>query len=93
MGSSPPSTDPADTPDISARKLLRQGGGPMAGAFSVEAELSSVAFLGLPLSSSGSELRVPPELPFPTIPSVFLFLLRLKLPLSNIFSQFGSRVQ
>lgn len=98
MGSPSISSDPVDTPDISVRKLLKHGDGPAEtgeGPFSGEVEISAAWFFGLPLPllSPDSELRLPPETFFSRRLSDFLFLLRLKLPLSNIFSQLGSRVQ
>lgn len=83
------------TPDISVRKLLRQGaevgaegeGMRSDGGEMVRDEL--LECLGLPRSLSPESWDTSP----PARESDFLFLLRRKLPLSNIFSQLGSSVQ
>lgn len=100
LNASPPTSpaDPLDTPDISERKLLRQGvvldddgEGILSGVWEMLME-ELAECLGLPLSLSPDSGA--PELPStPERESDFLFLLRRKFPLSNIFSQFGSSVQ
>ena len=97
--SPPPSslTAMAETPDISDRKLLKHGVGPEdegEGILSGLSDISREEFtecLGLsrPLSTDSDA----PEPPSAERVSDFLFLLRRKFPLSNIFSQLGSSVQ
>lgn len=95
---SPPTSlaTPAVTPDISVRKVLRQGATPDEdgeGILSVGGDMSREGLcLGLPRSLS-PDSGPPGMLSPPGRVSDFLFLLRRKFPLSNIFSQLGSSVQ
>lgn len=91
-------TAPAVTPDISDRKLLRQGAGPDDGGEGILSAVGEMLRAGFP-ESFGLPCSLSPDSGAPEMLSPlesvsdFLFLLRRKLPLSNIFSQFGSSVQ